>query len=90
MIVLLAALLCGLTACAVRQHTEIRSKHPDRVLFEAALSAVKHDRFDVAHLTFQTLVNTYPNSSYAAQAKLLLKDPRIANCPVWSVGAPCQ
>jgi len=59
--------------------TEV-SQQPDQALFERAVSVVEESRFDVAHMALQTLVNTYPNSEYADKAKLLLKDPRIAEC----------
>ena len=35
---------------------------------------MKHNRFDVARLTLQTLINTYPDSEYIARAKLSLAD----------------
>jgi outer membrane protein assembly factor BamD (BamD/ComL family) len=71
----IAALLCGFTACLKWSNTEVSSKQPDRALFEAAMSAMEQDRFDVASLTLQTLVNTYPDSEYASKAKLVLQDP---------------
>ena len=80
LIALMAALLCGLTACLRQPRAGISSKHPDKVLFERATSAVEHKRYDVAHITLQTLVNTYPKSKYASRARLLLVDPRIAKC----------
>ena len=79
----MTALLCGLTACLQQPHTDISSKRLDKVLFERAMSAVEHNRFDVAHITLQTLVNTYPGSKYASKAKLLLADPRVAKCQGW-------
>src|SRR6266700_7104202 len=86
-VALIAALFCAMTAC-VKEHSEVRPKQPDKVLFEHALSAVDHSRFDVAHITLQTLVNTYPNSKYATRAKRLLQDPRIAKCgEEWSTHA---
>jgi hypothetical protein len=41
---------------------------------------VECNRFDVANLTLQTLVNTYPDSEYASKAAVELEDPRIAKC----------
>jgi outer membrane protein assembly factor BamD (BamD/ComL family) len=76
----MAAMLCGLTACHRPPRAEISSKHPDKALFERATSAVEHKRYDVAHVTLQILVNTYPNSKYASKARLLLVAPRIAKC----------
>ena len=76
------ALLCGLTAC-LRWPTDcVSSDKPDKVLFDRAISAVEHHHFDVANLTLQTLVNTYPDSEYAAKARRLLEDSRIAKCSV--------
>ena len=57
-VALMAALLCGLTACVKRTRPQVSSNHPDKVLFERAMLAVQHSRFDVAHITLQTLVNT--------------------------------
>jgi hypothetical protein len=56
------------------------SRPPDEALFERAMSAVEQNRFPVASLSLQTLVNTYPNSEYASKAKSVLEDPRIAKC----------
>jgi hypothetical protein len=44
------------------------------------MDAAEHKKFDVANLTLQTFVNTYPNSEYAAKARLKLQDPQIAHC----------
>src|SRR5579863_4013992 len=52
----------------------IASKQPDKVLFDKAMDAMKHNRFDVARLTLQTLINTYPDSEYIARAKLAVGD----------------
>jgi outer membrane protein assembly factor BamD len=76
---LMAVLLCG-TACLKWPNPEVSSKPPDRVLFNRAMSALEQDRFAVANLTLQTLVNTYPDSEYASKAELLLEVPRIAEC----------
>ena len=52
----------------------VGSKQPDKVLFDRAMDALKHNRFDVARLTLQTLINTYPDSEYIARAKLGVAD----------------
>jgi len=52
----------------------IDSKQPDKVLFDRAMDALKHNRFDVARLTLQTLINTYPDSEFIARAKLAIAD----------------
>jgi outer membrane protein assembly factor BamD len=38
------------------------------------MNDLKHNRFDVARLTLQTLINTYPDSEYIARAKLGVAD----------------
>jgi outer membrane protein assembly factor BamD len=52
----------------------VGSKQPDKVLFDRAMDALKHNRFDVGRLTLQTLINTYPDSEYIARAKLGVAD----------------
>src|SRR5712691_3943132 len=52
----------------------VGSKQPDKVLFDRAMDAMKHNRFDVARLTLQTLINTYPDSEFIARAKLAVAD----------------
>src|SRR5512141_2894471 len=50
------------------------SKQPDKVLFDRSMDAMKHNRFDVARMTLQTLINTYPDSEFIARAKLAVAD----------------
>src|ERR1700722_13248077 len=52
----------------------IGSKQPDKVLYDRAMDAMKHNRFDVARMTLQTLINTYPDSEFIARAKLSVAD----------------
>src|SRR6185437_13838936 len=52
----------------------LSSKQPDKVLFDRAMDAMKHNKFDVARLSLQTLINTYPDSEYVARAKLAVGD----------------
>ena len=52
----------------------VGSKQPDKVLFDRAMDALKHNRFDVARMTLQTLINTYPDSEFIARAKLAVAD----------------
>src|SRR5437870_7488586 len=52
----------------------VGSKQPDKVLFDRAMDALKKNRFDVARVTLQTLINTYPDSEYVARAKLAIGD----------------
>jgi outer membrane protein assembly factor BamD len=52
----------------------VGSKQPDKVLFDKAMDAMKRNRFDVARITLQTLINTYPDSEFIARAKLAVGD----------------
>src|SRR5438876_7352218 len=52
----------------------VGSKQPDKVLFDRAVDAMKHNRFDVARLTLETMINTYTDSEYIARAKLAVAD----------------
>ena len=76
--VVLALLLALTAACtnkkAVNPLANVGSKQPDKVLFDRAMDAVKHNRFDVARMTLQTLINTYPDSEFIARAKLAVAD----------------
>ena len=75
---LLAILLMITAACSnkksVNPLANVGSKQPDKVLFDKAMEAMKHNRFDVARMTLQTLINTYPDSEYIARAKLAVGD----------------
>jgi outer membrane protein assembly factor BamD len=52
----------------------VNSAQPDKVLFDRAMDAMQHNRFDVARITLQTMINTYPDSEYVARAKLAVGD----------------
>jgi outer membrane protein assembly factor BamD len=73
-LVLLSILLAITVACtnkkSVNPLSNLGSKQPDKVLFDKAMDAMKHNRFDVARMTLQTLINTYPDSEFIARAKL--------------------
>src|ERR1700746_1012733 len=76
-VILLGALLfCA--ACTNKKVNNplanVGSKQPDKVLFDRAMDAMKHNRFDVARMTLQTLINTYPDSEFVARAKLAVGD----------------
>lgn len=78
-IVLLLALLLALTVACTNKKSQnplanVGSKQPDKVLFDRSMDAMKHNRFDVARMTLQTLINTYPDSEYIARAKLAVAD----------------
>src|SRR6201987_5550751 len=74
LIAVLGVLLALTAACTNKKSVNplagVGSKQPDKVLFDKAMDAMHHNRFDVARLTLQTLINTYPDSEYIARAKL--------------------
>jgi outer membrane protein assembly factor BamD len=76
-VVLLSALAFTI-ACTNKKVTNplanVGSKQPDKVLFDRAMDALKHNRFDVARITLETLINTYPDSEFVARAKLGVAD----------------
>jgi len=47
---------------------------PDKILYERAMDDLKRGRQEVARLSLQTLINTYPDSEYLAKAKLAIAD----------------
>src|ERR1700686_778236 len=77
-VVVLLGMLVFMAACTnkkvVNPLASVGSKQPDKVLFDRAMDAMKHNKFDVARLTLQTLINTYPDSEYIARAKLGVAD----------------
>ncbi len=77
-IALLGLLLALTAACTNKKSVNplagVGSKQPDKVLFDKAMDAMRHNRFDVARLTLQTLINTYPDSEFIARAKLAVGD----------------
>jgi outer membrane protein assembly factor BamD len=78
LISVLAMLLVITIGCtnkkSVNPLANVGSKQPDKVLFDKAMDAMRHNRFDVARLTLQTLINTYPDSEFIARAKLAVGD----------------
>jgi outer membrane protein assembly factor BamD len=78
LIAVLGTLLALTAACTNKKSVNplagVGSKQPDKVLFDKAMEAMRHNRFDVARLTLQTLINTYPDSEYIARAKLAVGD----------------
>ena len=76
-LILLAALFVSV-ACTNKKVNNplanVGSKQPDKVLFDRAMDAMKHNKFDIARLTLQTLINTYPDSEFIARAKLAVAD----------------
>jgi len=47
---------------------------PDRVLYTRAMRDLEKNKFTVARLTLQTLINTYPDSEFLPQAKYALAE----------------
>jgi len=78
LIAVLGTLLMLTVACtnkkSVNPLANVGSKQPDKVLFDKAMDAMRHNRFDVARMTLQTLINTYPDSEFIARAKLAVGD----------------
>ena len=70
--------LFALGACSNKKVSNpiaaVDSKQPDKILFDRAMQAMKDGKYDVARLTLQTLINTYPDSEYVARAKLAIGD----------------
>src|SRR6266566_4514672 len=69
------------TGCAAKKTTTNSSKprtnesaEADKLLYERAISDLQHNRFELARLSMQTLINTYPDSEYLAKAKLAIAD----------------
>lgn len=77
-VIALAATLALTTACTNKKVSnplaKVDSKQPDKVLFDRGMDSMKHNRFDIARLDMQTLINTYPDSEFVARAKLALAD----------------
>ncbi len=76
--VLLGTMLLAAAGCTNKKVknpiANIDSKQPDKVLYDRAMDAMKHSKYDVARLSLQTLINTYPDSEYVARAKLAIGD----------------
>ncbi len=76
LLVLMALLWAGCSRQNKSQNplADLDTQQPDKVLFDRAAAALKRNKFDVARLTLQTLINTYPDSEYVARAKLTVGD----------------
>ena len=75
-VALCVALLAGCGLRRKKYETPIAtdSKQPDKTLFDRAVNDIEKSRYEVARLTLQTLINTYPDSEYLAKAKLAIAD----------------
>jgi outer membrane protein assembly factor BamD len=70
-------LVVGLAGCHRHKHADLDisdTAEPDKILYEKSVEDIQNKRYDVARLTLQTLLNTYPDSDYLAQAKLAIAD----------------
>ncbi|MCI0354110.1 MAG: outer membrane protein assembly factor BamD [Acidobacteria bacterium] len=75
LLVLVAVLLAGCSRNKAQNPlADLDTKQPDKVLYDRALAALQRNKFDVARLTLQTLINTYPDSEFVARAKLTVGD----------------
>ena len=77
-LVLLAGLALAVTSgCYRHKHADLDlsdSAEPDKILYERSIEDIQNKRFDVARLTLQTLLNTYPDSELLPDAKLGIAD----------------
>ena len=72
---LMAAFMLSVAGCHSKKKansplSHINSKQPDKVLYDRAMEAMKEHKYEVARITLQTLINTYPDSEFVARAKL--------------------
>ncbi len=74
----LAGAACGKNKNVKNPLAQVDSKQPDKVLFDRAMEAMKSRKYDVARLSLQTLINTYPDSEDVARAKLAIGDSWLA------------
>jgi outer membrane protein assembly factor BamD len=72
---LTSLLLSGCLGSKKSKRPEVgTSAEPDKVLYERAMEDIHRGHQEVARLTLQTLMNTYPDSEYLAKAKLAIAD----------------
>jgi len=75
LVLVFAMFLCSCHNSRVKNPiANVDSKQPDKVLFDRAVEAMRNNRYDVARLSLQTLINAYPDSEYIARAKLGVAD----------------
>jgi outer membrane protein assembly factor BamD len=78
MALIFGSLLLGAIACSHKKPSnslaQIDSKQPEKVLYDKAMDAMSHGKYEAARLNLQTLINTYPDSEYVARAKLAIGD----------------
>jgi outer membrane protein assembly factor BamD len=74
---LILAVLASFPGCKAKKYENPianDSSQPDKNLFDNAVKDLEHSRYEVARLTLQTMINTYPDSEYLAKAKLAVAD----------------
>src|ERR1700691_6143554 len=74
LVLLLALTVACTNKKSVNPLANVGSKQPDKVLFDRAMDAMKHNRFDVALMPRQPPINTYPDSEIIARAELAVAD----------------
>ncbi len=78
LLILVLAAAVAFSGCARRKKYEnpiaTDSAQPDKTLFDRSVIDLEKSRYEVARLTLQTLINTYPDSEYLAKAKLAIAD----------------
>ena len=75
--VLLGICLIAGVGCRRHKHQALditESAEPDKILYEKSVEDIGNHRWTVARLTLQTLMSTYPESVYLADAKLAMAD----------------
>lgn len=71
------AALVGLVGCGKSPYDNPianNSQQPDKILFDKSIADIEKHKYELARLTLQTLINTYPDSEYIAKAKLAIAD----------------
>ena len=63
---------CGRNAAVNAPGSDL--DEPDKVLYDRAKHELERNRYTVARLALQTLINTYPDSEYLPQAKFGLAE----------------
>jgi outer membrane protein assembly factor BamD len=77
LVAMILAFLAAFSACKTKKYENPianDSSQPDKSLFDNAVKDLEHSRYEVARLTLQTMINTYPDSEYLAKAKLAVAD----------------
>lgn len=65
---------CGFRRKKYENPIDKDTQQPDKVLYDKAIKDLEKNRFEIARLTLQTLINTYDTSEFMAKAKLAIAD----------------